>query len=96
MTPNLKASASKGRGRVPIIKVVMGADWGFSLEDCLLTYKVLITPVIGFEAPIFLPPRSLLNSAVAPLQLVRHYEQSQAATQQRQSNTCTMSVRCSW
>jgi hypothetical protein len=39
MTPNRKASSTKGRGRVPIIKAVMGADWGFSLEDGLLTYK---------------------------------------------------------
>jgi hypothetical protein len=72
MTPNLKTSASKGRARVPIIKAVMGADWGFTLEDGILTYKALIAPVIGFGAPIFLPPRSLLKSAVAPLQLVQN------------------------
>jgi hypothetical protein len=72
MTSNLKASSSKGRGRVPIIKAVMGADWGFTLEDALLTYKSLIAPVIGFGTPIFLPLRADLKSVVAPLQLVQN------------------------
>jgi hypothetical protein len=50
----------------------MGADWGFSKEDGLLTYRALISPVLGYAAPVWLPARSLLKHPVAPLYAVQN------------------------
>jgi hypothetical protein len=70
-SPNLTYSSSKGRDRVPIVKAVMGPTWGFRMEDGILTFKALISPVLGYGAPIFLPPRSQLKHPVAPLQNIK-------------------------
>jgi hypothetical protein len=71
-TPHLSESGSKGCKRVPIVRAVMGPDWGFTLEDGILTYKALIRPVLGHGAPAFLPVRSQLKHPVIPLQSVQN------------------------
>jgi hypothetical protein len=73
-TPHIKSQSAKVRSRLCIVKAVMGPNWGFSKEDGLLTYKALISPVLGYAAPVWLPARSLLKHPVAPLQAVTlHY-----------------------
>jgi hypothetical protein len=68
-----EASAkTKSGSRLRIVKVVMGADWGFTKEDGLLTYKTLISPVFSNVAPVWLPLRSSLKHPVASLQKVQN------------------------
>ena len=68
-----EASAkSKGSGRLRIIKAVMGADWGLTKEDGLLTYKALISPVFSNVAPVWVPLRSSLKHPVASLQKLQN------------------------
>jgi hypothetical protein len=92
--PHLKGSGSKGCKRISIVKAAMGPDWGFSLEDGLLTYKALIAPVLGYgaQSSCQLGPNysiwSLYNLSKKPA-----FGQSQAATQQLQSSTCMTSAR---
>jgi hypothetical protein len=70
--PHLDYSATKGRKPVRILKAVMGANFGLSKEDGLLTFKTLVVPVLGFGAPIFLPLSTTLKHPVAPLQAVQN------------------------
>jgi hypothetical protein len=72
LTPHVDIAKSKGLSRVPIIKAVMGSDWGFCLEDGVLTYKALIQPVLGFGAPVWYPLQTSLKHPVAPLQVVQN------------------------
>jgi hypothetical protein len=71
-TPHMKTQSAKARSSLRIVKAVMGADWGFNKEDGLLTYRALISPVLGYAAPVWLPARSLLKHIVAPLQAVQN------------------------
>jgi hypothetical protein len=50
----------------------MGSEWGFCLEDGVLTYKALIQSVLGFRAPVWYPLRTSLKHPVAPLQVVQN------------------------
>jgi hypothetical protein len=47
-TPHAKAQKAKGSKWVPLLKVVMGAGWGFKKEDKLTTLKAFISPVLGY------------------------------------------------
>jgi hypothetical protein len=71
-TPHVKSQSAKARSRLCIAKAVMGANWSSSKEDGLLTYRTLISPVLGYAAPVWLPARSLLKHPVAPLQAVQN------------------------
>jgi hypothetical protein len=72
-TSHLKFSSSKGRDRVSIVKAVIGpSSLCFSKENGLLRYKALVSPVLGYGAPIFLPPRLLLKQPLEPLQKVQN------------------------
>ena len=66
------SAKSKASSRHCIVKAVMGADWGFTKEDGLLTFKTLISPIFSNVAPVWLPLRLSLQKPVDSLQKVQN------------------------
>ena len=71
-TPHLNVGKTKGCAKVKILKAAQGSDFGLSKEDGLLTYKALVSPVLGFGGPLWFPLRSPLKNPVAQLQTVQN------------------------
>jgi hypothetical protein len=95
-TPHLDYSATKGRKPVRILKAVMGADFGLSKEDGLLTFKTLVVPVLGFEILSSCLCALLSNIRSLPCKQSKMLPlgQSQAVMLRLQSSTCMTSVKC--
>jgi hypothetical protein len=71
-TPHELAQASTARSRLPILKAVMGTDFGFQKEDGVMAYKAFIVPVFGHAGPAFYPFRSMLKAPMPRCQSVQN------------------------
>jgi hypothetical protein len=64
--------ATKGPGRLPIVKAVSSSKSGFSKEDGLIAYKAFIPPIFSSGAPVWFPIRSKLKEPVKQLQVIQN------------------------
>jgi hypothetical protein len=63
---NAQHALSKIPAKAKVVKATMGPDWGFSMEEGLLTYRAIVEPTITNGFPIWMP--ILKNSWIEELQ----------------------------
>ena len=60
--------AERGRSRLNILRALAGTNWGQNKETLLTTYKLLVSSVLHYAAPIWAPKCS--NHSLQKLQVI--------------------------
>ena len=68
--PHVRRTADSARARLKILKALAGVSFGQSKETLLLTYTMMIKPVINYCAPVWYPNAS--GTAIRGLQTVQN------------------------
>ena len=69
-SPHIRGVAERARSRLGILKVLAGVSWGQSKEVLLLTYQMLIKPILSYAAPVWFP--NAPTTAVSTLQSIQN------------------------
>ena len=69
-SPHIKGVAERARSRLGILKALAGESWGQSKEVLLLTYQMLIKPILSYAAPVWFP--NAPTTAVSTLQSIQN------------------------
>ena len=69
-SPHIRGVAERARSRLGILKALAGVSWGQSKEVLLLTYQMLIKPILSYAAPVWFP--NAPTTAVSTLQSIQN------------------------
>ena len=69
-SPHIRGVAERARSRFGILKALAGVSWGQSKEVLLLTYQMLIKPILSYAAPVWFP--NAPTTAVSTLQSIQN------------------------
>ena len=69
-SPHIRGVAERTRSRLGILKALAGVSWGQSKEVLLLTYQMLIKPILSYAAPVWFP--NAPTTAVSTLQSIQN------------------------
>ena len=69
-SPHIRGVAERARSRLGILKALAGVSWGQSKEVLLLTYQMLIKPILSYAAPVWFPNSP--TTAVSTLQSIQN------------------------
>ena len=69
-SPHIRGVAERARSRLGIVKALAGMSWGQSKEVLLLTYQMLIKPILSYAAPVWFP--NAPTTTVSTLQSIQN------------------------
>ena len=69
-SPQIRGMAERARSRLGILKALAGVSWGQSKEVLLLTYQMLIKPILSYAAPVWFS--NAPTTAVSTLQSIQN------------------------
>ena len=84
-SPHIRGVAERARSRLGILQALAGVSWGQSKEVLLLTYQMLIKPILSYAAPVWFP--NAPTTAVSSLQSIQN-SALRIATAQATWNYC--------
>ena len=69
-SPHIRGVAERACSSLGILKTLAGVSWGQSKEVLLLTYQMLIKPILSYAAPVWFP--NAPTTAVSTLQSIQN------------------------
>ena len=69
-SPHIRSVAERARSCLDILKALAGVSWGQSKEVLLLTYQMLIKPILSYAVPVWFP--NAPTTAVSTLQSIQN------------------------